>query len=336
MQKIVLDITVRAIRLTLALSLCAGPYLLQPLAGNASNSAAPADDLTKEAVDRGAARYTKAVNELGRIATMSLVTEKDFKNASATIDENIEGLRLVRYRMVQIALANRSFTRAVDDELNLGAATGRCIAPLCGGGSLAEQDAAFQKLGQNPRPLLEFSGARETIQSMQNEVKHDLQALERASEHLQKGAEKAQSLKVSFQIGENDRRIVKARFETHTEIPEPGTPDAAANAIEFLRSLFVATAITSNVFQTNGGGGPVKGLGRNSGGGGVGGGRSGPRADPSYLDGNPNYDNCVSKAKAARTSCKTLCYAGAFQWACLGSCDGAYLAQTALCVLGFN
>jgi hypothetical protein len=336
-MKIISEANFGCQRTLIACLLCISIGLLIPQVGRTNASNPSLGMLTKEQIDIGAAKYTKAVNELSRIATMPLLTEADFKKVSSIIDENIDNLRFVRYRTVQIALADSSFTRAIEDELTKGASARRCIAPLCGGGSMAEQETALQKLRQDPKPLLDFKGAREAVARMESELKHDAQALEAAGAQMQKAAGKAQSNKAHFSphAWQNDPAIVRTQFEADANISGPIASAYEVDVIDLLGSLFVATSITSNAIGGRGGGGGRTAKapqGTAGGGGGTGSRNSG---DLAYLD-DPGLDNCLDKASKAQASCKAGCQPGFFRWACLGSCDGAYIAQKALCDLGFR
>ena len=100
------------VRITIA-AICA-TLLLHPVGSSAR--VLPLDQLTRSAVDTEALKYRRAVNDLGSIESMSLKTEADFKKAGAIVNDQVENLRFVKYRMVQIALSNSLFTNALESE----------------------------------------------------------------------------------------------------------------------------------------------------------------------------------------------------------------------------
>jgi len=143
-------------RITIA-AICATSLLL-PVGRTAG--VAPLDQLTRSAVDTEAAKYRRAVNDLGSIESMSLKTEADFKKGSAIVNDQVENLRFVKYRMVQIALSNSAFTTALESEFLK---------------SKGDEDAVLQRFRQDAASLTGLSGGRAAQQGIAAELKRDFQ-----------------------------------------------------------------------------------------------------------------------------------------------------------------
>ena len=103
--------------------LCTFASLADPTRVGAAQSAYPAilpADISREFINRESEKYTRAVREISSISTGSLKSDFDLMKAIATINAQARNLRLIRYRLIQIALEDAAFTRALDQEFTKG------------------------------------------------------------------------------------------------------------------------------------------------------------------------------------------------------------------------
>ncbi len=260
------------------------------------------DQLTKSIVDREAAKYTRAVNELSAIETMPLKTEADFKAASSIINQQTGNLRFVRYRMVQIALSNSGFIAAVEREL---------------GKARGDDDAVLRGFRQNPAALTSLNGARSAQQSIRAELKRDFQKIKTASEHLKNSAASILNRQVSAPALATDDAVY-ARVGYYTS---PAVDD-------YFEALFTASTVVSGARRTASklpAKAPDSGSGGSSSGGSSG--------VSSWAQDEQEYHTCAREAGEKRDRCKGTCGPGLFQWACLANCDASYMLTKAACAI---
>jgi hypothetical protein len=166
------------LRKLIACVVCLNVGMLTPWVGIANASSPPtllADKITKELVNSRAARYTQALNEINRLATMPLKSRDDLRRAHEVVKKNKEGLRFVRYRMIQIATEHPVLRKSVEDEVKKN--------PTQEG-----LDAIFQRLKNNPSSVFEFNGARQAQRAIESQLKRDAEVLRSGGSKLKEAA----------------------------------------------------------------------------------------------------------------------------------------------------
>jgi len=285
-------------RITIA-AICATSLLL-PVGRTAG--VAPLDQLTRSAVDTEAAKYRRAVNDLGSIESMSLKTEADFKKGSAIVNDQVENLRFVKYRMVQIALSNSAFTTALESEFLK---------------SKGDEDAVLQRFRQDAASLTGLSGGRAAQQGIAAELKRDFQRIRSAAEHLRESAS----------------TILNRRGSLPQSVTEqPSYISAGYNAPlavdDYFEALFAASTIVAGAMR-----GPATKLPAGPGGSGGSSGGSSSTNSSVWVQDQQEYGDCARKAGTQQDRCKANCGPGLFQWACLGNCIATYMLTKAECAI---
>ena len=282
-------------RITIA-AICA-TLLLLPVGRTAR--VAPLDQLTRSAVDTEAAKYRRAVNDLGSIESMSLKTEADFKKGSAIVNDQVENLRFVKYRMVQIALSNSAFITALESEFLK---------------SKGDEDAVLQRFRQDAASLTGLSGGRAAQQGIAAELKRDFQRIRSAAEHLRESAS----------------TILNRRGSLPQSVTEqPSYISAGYNAPlaidDYFEALFAASTIVAGAVR----GRSMLPVRPGSSGGSSGG--SSSTSGSGWVQDQQEYEDCARQAGKQQDRCKANCGPGLFQWACLGNCVAAYMLTKAEC-----
>jgi hypothetical protein len=262
------------------------------------------DQLTGSLVDSQAAKYTRAVSDLGAIVTMSLKTEADFKQASSIINDQTKNLRFVKYRIVQIALSNAVFIGAVRGELTKTKGDG---------------DAVLQRFRQNPAALTSLNGAQSAQQRIKAELKRDFENIKAASEHIQNSAAAIRNRRVSAPAAKTDEAV----YSRVSYYAPPAIDD-------YFEALFAASTIVAGVRAGDGGGGSSRKLPRSESEGGSSGGSS---SGSTWAQDEQDYHDCARQAGEKRDRCKGNCGPGLFQWLCLGNCDASYMLTKASCLV---
>ncbi len=256
-----------------------------------------ADPLTGVMVDRGAAKYKRAVSALAGIGTMSLKTEADFKSAQTIIGEHTDNLRFVKYRMIQIALSNAAFSGALEVELNK---------------ARSNEGLVLQRFRQNPNLLKNLAGARSTQLNIAAELKRDFQKIKAASERLASAASAITNRRASIRA---ESAFVTVGFS------------APAVIDNYFEALFAASTVIAGARSTS------RPATKAPAGGSDGGGSGGSGGGSSWAQDEDEYRDCARQAGEKRERCKGNCGAGLFQWACLANCDASYLLAKATCAI---
>ena len=281
------------VRITIA-AICA-TLLLVPVGRSAR--VASLDQLTRRVVDTEAAKYRRAVNDLGSIESMSLKTEADFKKASAIVNDQVENLRFVKYRMVQIALSNSVFATALESEFVK---------------SKGDEDAVLQRFRQNPASLTGLSGGRAAQQGIAAELKRDFQRIRSAGEHLRESAST-----ILNRRGSLPQSVIEQPSYISAGYSAPATDDS-------FEALFAASTIMAGVVRGRSMLPVRPGSSGSSGG-------SSSSSSSVWVQDQQEYQDCARQAGTQQDRCKANCGPGLFQWACLGSCIATYMLTKAEC-----
>jgi hypothetical protein len=188
-------------------------------------------ELSKAEVNREGDKYARALTELSSISAMALKTDADFQKTNSIVNAQTPNLRLVRFRLIQIALANTTFTKALESEFER--ANGNA-------------DEVLKRFRANPNSLTSLNGADQTQQSIATSLKRDYQVIKTASEHLKSAAESFLNKKQSHVVSMADYSF------------DPPISD-------YFDALFGASTIVAGAMRrasiqtgkTSGGGGPA-------------------------------------------------------------------------------
>ena len=259
----------------------------------ANTTAAPVMvEITKELVNQESDKYTRAVNAIKSISSMSLKTEADFKKASTIIETHAKNLSRVRARMVQIALSNATFTKSLQTEFEQQG---------------SDDVRMLRRFRREPGALINLSGAPQAQNEMSTVLREDYQGVKTAAEALKEAA------------------AARRRHHANYKLEPPNLSSSGpVFANNFFETLFLASDIYVGVIKKatkaparrNGG----------TGGGGTGGGSSSSGSLlTSYTLDEAEYDSCMQKADSNRTSCKQRCEPGILEWLCTANCQASYL-----------
>ena len=277
-------------------------FCLQPPGHPSRAKTSPtAPELTREAVEQGAARYAQAVERLASVASMPLQTEADFKKAATTLAEASGDLDSFKYRMIQLALSNDAFTQAVKAEVSKAK-----------GDALAVR-ARFRR---DRKSLLSLNGASQIRQSIRAELGRDLGRVRAAAERVQKAAAQATG----------------GKTQGATAAASGASTESAAGVDNFFAALFTASTMVAGAVTS----GRPRPKQTSSGQGGSGGTSAGTGSGDEVNEGmeqEKKFDDCVSNASKKEDACKDRCGPGLFQWACLANCDAGYVIAKLGCMI---
>jgi len=253
------------------------------------------DDVSLETVNQDANRYVRAVNEISSISSMTLKTEADFKKAGTIINTNINALRAARRRMIQIALTNTMFTKALETEFDKAS---------------GDDVAMRRRFRDTPSLLTGLNGASQVQQSIGDAMRRDYQTIKTAGNHLKSevdayGRRRAHAASNSSVISENEQPFV---------------------ASDYIETLLAATNIYVGVIQAKKR--AIRAPSKGDLGAGPGGSGSSSSSNSQHID----Y-SCDRSADAAQKKCKGECE-GMPDWLCAVGCDAERLVAAAECALG--
>lgn len=160
-------------------------------------------ELSKAEVNREGDKYARAITELSSISAMALKTDADFQKTNSIVNAQTPNLRLVRFRLIQIALANTTFTKALESEFER---------------AKGNADEVLKRFRANPNSLTSLNGADQTQQSIATSLTHDYQVIKTAGEHLKRAAESSLNKKQSHVVRtahySYDRPLISDYFDT--------------------------------------------------------------------------------------------------------------------------
>jgi hypothetical protein len=219
-----------------------------------------------------AAKYTKAMGEIERVANLNLNSKQALRDALTIFKRNDPDLRYLTYRLIEIATNNQALQKGAEDKLRAFLALSPTVQDKIKKANAEpgkkvridvtqEFQAWVNDLKKNPSLIRDWPGVSQTGQDIRNQIAKDKAALRKVAANLKRGVESTKK-SASLTGGPEDSGAtlwpIPVAFNNHSGsissvLVSQGWEEVVAGVIIFavVSALVITLAVTISACLTN-------------------------------------------------------------------------------------